>query len=587
MLTSGISAEYGRFSGGVINVVTKSGGDQFSGTFRSNFTNDDWQTLSPFEKERNITKSDKVNQSYEGTFGGPILRVQACGSSRPDASPRHPNTAPLAAVGRVRSPPTPPKARRDQAAPDTSPTTTRSGQLHEQRANSCAYRSRPSRSTRRPPRTSELPERPLRRQLPRRAERRGCLPTSAISQKKFGFRGSGGTVHEPQRLADHRPEPQSVHYNAQLLRRDRPRESRQLPGRGQPVVRADHAAASARTTSRAASRCSTATRTGGNSQCADRLRRHRRLPADRCRRPVLRRAGTLHPGVRAGRDASTRTGSRRAARRSTRARPSFYIQDTWRATGRLCVRPRHALREGPRRGDRRHPHRGHRHLRAASGGTYDITRRRPLRRAGHLRVVRGQVQRDRSLPTTRRSATRRYSRASTSDRRGRAATSRRASTRPTTCRHRRRVPDGQRLLRAWPVVAGHPGVHGVAGRGHRRAAFAKVHVRRSRRHQLRRGLHHARGRRDDDRRRRHRLRHVPERQLPQQRPARSVGIRRWSFQGRYPLFQRLNAVRQLHAAAQERRQLRGRGRQHAGRLVAVRRLPGGLHARRATTRRVA
>lgn len=74
VLTSGISAEYGRFSGGVINVVTKSGGDQFSGTFRANLANDNWQVQSPFEKERNITKLDKINPIYEGTFGGPILR---------------------------------------------------------------------------------------------------------------------------------------------------------------------------------------------------------------------------------------------------------------------------------------------------------------------------------------------------------------------------------------------------------------------------------------------------------------------------------------------------------------------------------
>jgi len=33
VLTSGISAEYGRFSGGVVNVVIKSGGNQFSGSF--------------------------------------------------------------------------------------------------------------------------------------------------------------------------------------------------------------------------------------------------------------------------------------------------------------------------------------------------------------------------------------------------------------------------------------------------------------------------------------------------------------------------------------------------------------------------
>src|SRR5262245_54642762 len=39
VLTSGISAEYGRFTGGVINAVTKSGGNVFSGTGRINFFN--------------------------------------------------------------------------------------------------------------------------------------------------------------------------------------------------------------------------------------------------------------------------------------------------------------------------------------------------------------------------------------------------------------------------------------------------------------------------------------------------------------------------------------------------------------------
>ena len=44
VLTSGISAEYGRFSGGVVNVITKSGGNEFSGSVRVNYTNDDWRS---------------------------------------------------------------------------------------------------------------------------------------------------------------------------------------------------------------------------------------------------------------------------------------------------------------------------------------------------------------------------------------------------------------------------------------------------------------------------------------------------------------------------------------------------------------
>ena len=41
--TDGISAEYGRFSGGVVNVITKSGGNRFSGSFRDSLYNDDWR----------------------------------------------------------------------------------------------------------------------------------------------------------------------------------------------------------------------------------------------------------------------------------------------------------------------------------------------------------------------------------------------------------------------------------------------------------------------------------------------------------------------------------------------------------------
>ena len=38
--TGSISAEYGRFQGGVVNTITKSGGNEFSGSFRISFTND-------------------------------------------------------------------------------------------------------------------------------------------------------------------------------------------------------------------------------------------------------------------------------------------------------------------------------------------------------------------------------------------------------------------------------------------------------------------------------------------------------------------------------------------------------------------
>jgi hypothetical protein len=77
VLSSGISAEYGRFSGGVVNAVTKSGGDRFSGSFRVNLTNPAWTSETPFEVDHNVQRTSDVNVGYEGTFGGPILRQRA------------------------------------------------------------------------------------------------------------------------------------------------------------------------------------------------------------------------------------------------------------------------------------------------------------------------------------------------------------------------------------------------------------------------------------------------------------------------------------------------------------------------------
>src|SRR5215831_3300918 len=44
--TAGVSAEFGRFSGGVVNVITKSGGNSFSGSFRDTLNNDNWRSYT-------------------------------------------------------------------------------------------------------------------------------------------------------------------------------------------------------------------------------------------------------------------------------------------------------------------------------------------------------------------------------------------------------------------------------------------------------------------------------------------------------------------------------------------------------------
>jgi outer membrane receptor for ferrienterochelin and colicin len=69
--TAGISAEYGRFGGGVVNVITKSGGNAFSGSLRETVNNDKWRALTPFAGD---SKLNKLLPTYEYTFGGPAMK---------------------------------------------------------------------------------------------------------------------------------------------------------------------------------------------------------------------------------------------------------------------------------------------------------------------------------------------------------------------------------------------------------------------------------------------------------------------------------------------------------------------------------
>ncbi|HEY0594149.1 MAG TPA: TonB-dependent receptor, partial [Thermoanaerobaculia bacterium] len=71
VLTGSISAEYGRFTGGVVSAITKSGGNDFSGSFRDSLTNPAWTEVTP----RGEPKADSVlNHTYEATLGGRIIR---------------------------------------------------------------------------------------------------------------------------------------------------------------------------------------------------------------------------------------------------------------------------------------------------------------------------------------------------------------------------------------------------------------------------------------------------------------------------------------------------------------------------------
>ena len=74
--TGTISAEYGRFAGGVANTITKSGGNAFSGSFRVTLDNDSWTSLTPYDKTLTTgdPRADTILPTYEATVGGPIMR---------------------------------------------------------------------------------------------------------------------------------------------------------------------------------------------------------------------------------------------------------------------------------------------------------------------------------------------------------------------------------------------------------------------------------------------------------------------------------------------------------------------------------
>jgi outer membrane receptor protein involved in Fe transport len=69
--TGAISAEFGRFTGGVVTAITKSGGNEFSGSIRDNLNDPTWTAQGALNEPR--PESDIVN-TYEATLGGFFLR---------------------------------------------------------------------------------------------------------------------------------------------------------------------------------------------------------------------------------------------------------------------------------------------------------------------------------------------------------------------------------------------------------------------------------------------------------------------------------------------------------------------------------
>ena len=70
LITGAVSAEFGRFSGGVVNTITKSGGNELAGSLRDSLSNPSWSAQTPFGEAR----ESSISHVWEATLGGYLLR---------------------------------------------------------------------------------------------------------------------------------------------------------------------------------------------------------------------------------------------------------------------------------------------------------------------------------------------------------------------------------------------------------------------------------------------------------------------------------------------------------------------------------
>ena len=76
-VTQRYKAEYGRSNGGVMNIVTKSGTNDFHGSWFTNFRDTSLNAKTKTEKINNLPKGEYERYQYGGSFGGPIAQNKA------------------------------------------------------------------------------------------------------------------------------------------------------------------------------------------------------------------------------------------------------------------------------------------------------------------------------------------------------------------------------------------------------------------------------------------------------------------------------------------------------------------------------
>ena len=74
VMLSPMHARFGRSIGGQVNMVTKTGSNEFHGSFRASLSNSAWNAASTVDQETNTSTYDTLNKSYQATLNGPIIK---------------------------------------------------------------------------------------------------------------------------------------------------------------------------------------------------------------------------------------------------------------------------------------------------------------------------------------------------------------------------------------------------------------------------------------------------------------------------------------------------------------------------------
>jgi outer membrane receptor protein involved in Fe transport len=330
VLTSGVSAEYGRFSGGVVNAVSKSGGNTFSGSFRVNMTNPSWIVETPFAKTAGTENVAKLNESYEGTFGGPVVRDRLWFFTAGRYLSLSDNPILPITGARIDAPETNKRGEVKLTA-----TVAANHVVEGSYLNNSRDLTRVTFPFSIDPNVLERPSFPNTRFV---TGWRGVLGARVFaeaqySQKKFGFRGSGGTSTDIFDSPFITLTQELAHYNAPYFDATDPedRDNRQITGNASWQL--DR---SGRHDFKAGVEWYRATNTGGNSQSATGFVFDADFATDAAGNPVYDANGRLIPVFVPGETLIETWLPTRGARLNIDT-TSLFVQDRWAAGSRLTV----------------------------------------------------------------------------------------------------------------------------------------------------------------------------------------------------------------------------------------------------------